>query len=367
MITLVCTILFLFACAETEIPKSPQISLTSLQELGKKMFFDEDLSSPPGQSCASCHHPDFAFADPNLDLPVSQGAQKTRFGNRNDLTAMYAMYIPELHFDEKEGIYLGGLFWDGRANSLEEQAMGPPLNPLEMANKDALVITEKIKKSGYKELFLKEFGKNALDDPEKAFAYFASAVAAYERSDELNPFNSKYDYYLKGKVDLSEQEMRGLISFNSPDKGNCAACHPSSQEADGTPPLFTDFSYDNLGVPKNPANPFYYIDRSDNPDGPGYVDLGLGAVVGKSSENGKFRVPTLRNVAKTAPYMHNGAFQTLREAVVFYNTRDIGPWPLPEVNENINKEELGNLELSEQDIDDIVAFLETLNDGYEEN
>jgi cytochrome c peroxidase len=338
--------------------------LTSLQELGKLMFFDKSLSTPPGQSCASCHDPDFAFADPNPQLPVSQGAHKTRFGNRNDLTAMYTMYIPELHFDEAEQMYMGGLFWDGRANSLEEQAMGPPLNPLEMANRDIESILASLRKAGYVDLFKKEFGQDALDDPEKAFEYFASAIAEYERSEELNPFSSKFDYYLKGKVELTEQEMRGMVLFNSPEKGNCAACHPSNAGEDGTPPLFTDFSYDNLGVPKNPENPFYYIDKELNPDGSAYVDLGLGAIVKKASENGKFRVPTMRNVAKTAPYMHNGAFQTLREVVVFYNTREIGPWPEPEVSENVNKEELGNLGLGEQEVDDIVAFLKTLTDGY---
>jgi len=360
-------LVFFSACIDKTSSDVSPVSLTPRQALGKLLFFDETLSTPPGQSCASCHDPDFAFADPNPHLPVSQGAHKTRFGNRNDLTAMYTMYIPELHFDETEQMYLGGLFWDGRANSLEEQAMGPPLNPLEMANQDDKTMVAAIRKAPYAELFRKEFGKDALDNPEKAFEYFASAVAEYERSIELNPFTSKFDYFLKGKVELTEQEMRGMIAFNSPVKGNCAACHPSNAEEDGTPPLFTDFSYDNLGIPKNPANPFYYLDKSLNPDGPEYVDLGLGAIVGKSSENGKFRVPTMRNVAKTAPYMHNGAFQTLHEAVSFYNTRDIGPWPEPEVSENVNKDELGDLGLSEQEVDDIVAFLHTLTDGYQGN
>jgi len=117
-------------------------------------------------------------------------------------------------------------------------------------------------------------------------------------------------------------------------------------------------------VPKNPENPFYYLPREFNPDGPRWVDLGLGAVVKKASENGKFRVPTLRNVAHTPPYMHNGVFKNLWQVVMFYSTRDVGPWPSPEVPETVNREELGDLKLTAAEIDDIVAFMLTLSDGY---
>ena len=123
-------------------------------------------------------------------------------------------------------------------------------------------------------------------------------------------------------------------------------------------------AFDNLGVPKNPENPFYYLPKQFNPAGTDFVDLGLGGVVGKPEENGKFKVPSLRNVAKTGPYMHNGLFKTLRQVVVFYNTRDVGPWPTPEVSGNVNRDELGNLGLTEQETDDIVVFLHTLTDGY---
>jgi cytochrome c peroxidase len=195
----------------------------------------------------------------------------------------------------------------------------------------------------------------------------AEAIAAYEKSRELNPFNSKYDFYLVGKVMLNEQERRGLELFEDEEKGNCAACHPSQPGADRTPPLFTDFTYDNLGVPKNPENPFYYLPEKLNPDGADFVDLGLGGVLEKPSEIGKFKVPSLRNVAKTGPYLHNGIFKNLRQVVVFYNTRDVGPWPAPEVGVNVNRDELGDLGLSEQEIDDIVAFMHTLTDGYDPN
>jgi cytochrome c peroxidase len=331
-------VLSLFTCTEDKPLQKNPMENASREALGKLIFFDESLSTPPGQSCASCHHPDFAFADPNPGLPVSQGTHRDRFGNRNDLTAMYAAYIPELHFEEEENVYEGGLFWDGRANSLEDQAKGPPLNPLEMANPDIASVVASLRKAPYADLFKQVFGEFSLDDPQEAFNNFAAAVAAYERSAELNPFSSKFDYFQKGEAEFSAEEIRGFALFNDPLKGNCAACHPSNSREDGTPPLFTDFSYDNLGVPKNPANPFYYLSKELNPAGTDYVDLGLGGTVGKASEIGKFRVPTLRNIEKTAPYMHNGIFQTLNEVIAFYNTRDIGPWPEPEVAENVNKE-----------------------------
>ena len=342
-------------------------TLTQKQELGKKLFFDKNLSTPVGQSCADCHTPEKGFADPNPDIPVSRGAHKDRFGNRNDLPAAYAVFSPEFHYDPNEGLYVGGQFWDGRATDLVEQAKGPFLNPLEMANPDEKAVVDKVRRSEYANLFRDVFGAAAFKDPNETYGMVAEAIAAYERSRELNLFNSKYDFYLAGKVALNEQERRGLELFEDEEKGNCAACHPSRPSDDGTPPLFTDFTYDNLGVPKNPENPFYYLPESLNPDGADFVDLGLGGVLGKSSEIGKFKVPSLRNIAKTGPYLHNGIFKNLRQVVVFYNTRDVGPWPAPEVGVNVNRDELGDLGLTEQETDDIVAFLHTLTDGYDPN
>jgi len=325
--------------------------LTNKQILGKKIFFDKNLSTPPSQACADCHIPETGFANPNSELPVSQGVHPDRFGNRNDLTVAYAGFSPEFHYDEEEGLYVGGQFWDGRAATLEEQAKAPFLNPLEMANPDEKTVVEKVRKSEYAGLF-------------KEIDFIAEALAEYERSSEVNQFNSKYDLYLAGKVGLTEQEKRGLELFEAEDKGNCAACHPSQPGDDGNPPLFTDHTYDNLGVPKNAENPFYYLPEEFNSDGVDYVDLGLGGFLKKKEEMGKFKVPTLRNLALTSPYMHNGLFKTIRQIVVFYNTRDIGPWPEPEYSENVNTDELGSLGLTEQEIDDIVAFLHTLTDGY---
>ncbi len=341
------------------------LPLTKKEQLGKALFLDQNLSTPPGQACAHCHAAEAGFGQPEAGLPVSRGVYPDRFGNRNDLTAAYAAFSPRFHYDATERHYVGGLFWDGRAATLEEQARGPFLNPLEMANPNAAAVVAKVQQSSYANLFRDVFGPEAFADPNRAYDSIAEAIAAYERTPEVNPFSSKYDLFLEGKATLTDQERRGLASFEDEKKGRCAECHPSRRGPQQEPPLFTDFTYDNLGVPKNPENPYYYLPKPLNPDGTKFVDLGLGGVVKKAEENGKFRVPTLRNVARTAPYMHNGIFKTLRQAVVFYNTRDVGPWPAPEVPQNVNREELGGLGLTEQEVDDIVAFLGTLTDGYE--
>lgn len=350
-------------------------------ELGQALFFDPGLSSPAGQSCATCHATDAAFTDPGRSLPVSKGVLHDRVGNRNTPTAMYAAFSPAFHFDAKEGLYVGGQFLDGRAATLEKQAEEPFLNPLEMANPDKRSVVGKVRRAAYGADFDKVFGKGALDDTDAAYERIAAALAAFQRTPRFSPFSSKYDAYLAGKVRLSKQEMRGLRLFEAEDKGNCAACHASRPGPNGEAPLFTDFTYDNLGVPRNPDNPFYSLPAQLNPAGSQWVDRGLGAVVDKRAEDGKFKVPTLRNVELTAPYMHNGYFKTLRGTVVFYNDRDRKPlcrknrvteeaalkqqcWPAPEVITNVNQDELGDLGLTEREIDDIVAFMKTLTDGW---
>jgi len=332
--------------------------------LGKLLFFEKSLSTPPGQDCSNCHSPDRAFADPELELPVSRGASPGLYGNRNDMTVSYSAFVPSLHLDDDEDSWIGGLFWDGRANSLAEQAMGPPLNPLEMANPDTLTIAGKLRALNYSHLFTEVYGPDALSNPATAFINMSDAIEAYEKTSEVSPFNSKYDHFLRGEAELTIQEQRGFALFVAENKGNCAACHPNSSTEDGVPPLFTDFTYDNLGTPRNPENPFYTLPPELNPDGFAFVDLGLGKTVADPAQNGKFRVPTLRNVAITAPYMHNGVFKTLFNVLAFYNTRDVAGWPAPEVSDNVNREELGNLGLTNQELEDLVAFLRTLTDGW---
>jgi len=350
--------------AAQSVAPAQSAALTPEESLGKLLFFDPMLSEPPGQACSHCHSPSAGFGDPNQQLPVSRGVHPDRYGNRNDMTAAYAAYIPPLTFDEVEGLWVGGLFWDGRASSLAEQAKGPPLNPLEMANPDIETIAESLRHSAYRDQFLAVYGPDGLDDAETAYDHMANAIAAYEASSEVNPFNSKYDLFLSGEVALTARELRGLGLFESESKGNCAACHPSRPGPDGSPPLFTDFTYDNLGTPKNPENPFYFLPPEFNPDGVRWVDLGLGPVVEDPEFNGFFRVPTLRNVEVTPPYMHNGVFHTLYQAVSFYNSRDVAPWPRPEVAPNVNRVESGDLGLTPEELESIVAFLKTLTDGY---
>jgi len=340
------------------------VELTPKQQLGKKIFFDKNLSVPAGQACAECHSPDAGFSNPETTIPVSRGANLDRFGGRNDLTAAYAAYAPDFHYDEAKKQYVGGNFWDGRAANAVEQAKGPFLNKLEMNNPDAASVVEKIKGSEYAALFEQVFGAGSFDDPAKAYDKVAEAIADYEKSAEVSAFSCKFDLYLAGKVELTEKELAGLKLFEDGTRTRCSECHPTKAGADGTPPLLTDWTYHNVGAPKNAEIPYYYLPADLNPDGVNHIDLGLGGVVKKAEENGKFRVPTLRNVAKTTPYLHNGIFKTLREVVAFYSTRDVGPWPAPEVAENLEKEDLGNLKLTQDEIDALVAFLETLTDGY---
>ena len=339
--------------------------LSKKEQLGKLLFFDENLSNPPGQSCGSCHDPKTGFADPDYDIPVSQGViPQSRFGNRNTPTAAYVSFSPDFHWDEEEEVYVGGQFWDGREKDIVAQAKGPFLNILEMNNQDTLDLIIKVRYAVYAEMFEEVFGFGSLDNLQRAFQYVAEAIGAYEASDELNRFSSKFDCQLSGNEVFTEQELLGLQLFIAEDKGNCAACHPNTVGPYSKKPLFTDFTYDNLGTPKNPENPFYNIPLTFNPDGQNFIDYGLGGFLEKESEKGKVKVPTLRNVAITPPYMHNGVFKTLHEVVDFYNTRDVKEWPEPEVAANLNTDEMGDLGLTEIEIDAIVAFMETLTDGY---
>ncbi|MCX7077166.1 MAG: c-type cytochrome, partial [Methylococcales bacterium] len=264
-----------------------------------------------------------------------------------------------------------------------DQAKGPFLNPIEMANPTPESVIAKIKQSSetdYQTGFEAVYGKNALDNTTKAYNYVADAIAEFERSAVFNPFTSKYDFYLLGKARFTAQEKRGLIVFESKEKGNCIACH-DSRPSGATPPLFTDFSYDNIGIPKNPDNPFYVLPPQFNANGMAFVDLGLGGQLKLPDQEGKFKVPTLRNIALTSPYTHNGYFKTLRGVVTFYSTRNVIKrcsntftnektalqqkcWPMPEVPQNVNFSELGNLNLSQNDVNDVLAFLNTLTDGY---
>jgi len=346
--------------------------LTAQEKLGKSLFFDTNLSDPPGQACAVCHGPTVGWTGPdsaiNAGGAVYPGAVSTRFGNRKPPSAAYAGDSPNLHWDGSK--WVGGMFWDGRATGdvlgdpLAEQALGPFLNPLEQNNASSQVVIDKVVASGYKELF-----QNVCASYTDKYECIGRSIAAYERSTEVSQFTSKYDYWLKGKAKLTGQEQRGLELFTG--KAKCANCHVA--------PLFTDFTYDNLGVPRNPKNPFYN-EPDWNPAGANWVDTGLGGFLQAAgydeavymAEWGKQKVPTLRNVDLrpskkfVKAYSHNGYFKSLEEIVHFYNTRDVtgAGWPAPEVAANINTAEMGNLGLNRGEELAIVAFLQTLSDGY---
>ena len=333
--------------------------LNPKEKLGKNIFFDARLSVPAGQACVECHSPASGFngiGDSNKS--VYEGAVAGAFGDRNPPAAAYASYSPVFHYDQKEEMYIGGQFWDGRAATLKEQAKAPFLNPVEQNNPHMRTVVKSVANSNYARLMKKVYGPSIFKNTGRAFDAIADALAAYQSSAEVNRFSSKFDLYQAGKTTLTKQEQEGLDLFNG--KGKCAECHPSTPGPyHPSKALFTDYTYDNLGFPRNPDNPFYMSN-------PKYVDYGLGKIVKDTAQNGKFKVPTLRNIAVAGSYGHNGYFKTLREIVDFYNTRDVAGtnWPPPEVKENLNTEEMGNLGLTDADVDAIVLFLGTLTDGY---
>jgi cytochrome c peroxidase len=392
-----------------------------IEKLGEALYFDENLSEPSGQSCASCHEPSTGFVDPDSDLPVSEGVIEGRFGGRNSPASAYAMYAPVLYKvieDDGEDLWIGGQFWDGRATGetlgdpLADQALGPFINELEMNNPDEATVVRDALNGEYGDLFKYVCGDGSLGDPDYVLAAYdciALSIAAFERTELFGQFSSKYDHYLKaclrfrgdpdrcakgegwlakrvGRRFFSRTEWEGFQLFMDEDPGGamCVACHVADWTADPgnvvipswangmVPPLFTDFTYDNLGVPKNPE-----IDALIGT--PQNTDFGLGPIVGDPAQNGKFKVMTLRNIALTAPYAHNGLFESLKEITHFYNTRDALPdctdpdvtdpepgvncWPAAEVP-GFNVDELGNLGLSDEQEDALAEFMKTLSDGW---
>ena len=337
-------------------------------ELGQKVFFDPALSNPTGQACADCHAPEVAFRDPESDHSTSRGVLVGHFGLRNAPTLMYARYVPDLHQVAGVG-WVGGLFWDGRGGNLEHQAGFPLLNPVEMNNPDKARVASVARAAAYAGDFRALYGTDALQADDSAFAHVAQVIAAYERTEVMAPFTSKYDAYLAGKATLSASEQRGLAVFEDPKRGDCAGCHPSRAAADGTPPLFTNFSYANLGIPRYGNSGYFRQGQEINPSGEAFIDHGLMETVKDPAQDGKFRTPTLRNIKRTGPYGHNGYFQNLPYILDFLNTRDsrspdpnVKPWSPPEVAANV-EQRVGHLGLTAQELEDLASFLETLTDA----
>ena len=415
------TALPLIGCDEAALaPESPDATRpaatlmstdTGIEALGRELYFDKSLSRNGNESCAECHDPKFGFTGPKVAVnkggAVYAGSFRQRFGARKPPSAAYATFAPIFYFDAAEGLWLGGNFWDGRAtgaklgNPAADQALGPFLNDVEQALPDLSCVVYLVRESNYADLFYAVWGTELADvefpddmkqqcrqssadfdveftaeeDAALAAAYdqVGLSIAAFEASPEVNPFSSKFDAWRAGMGEFTDLEEWGFELFTSA-RAMCADCHPVDDAAGG---LFTDFSFDNLGLPRNPANPIYTID-------PGFVDLGLGGVLGDPDEHGKHKVPTLRNVDKrpgtqaTKAFGHNGYFKSLEQIVHFYNTRDVkdvcpGPytaaealasdcWPAPEVGVNVNSDELGDLGLDAEEEAAIVAFMRTLSD-----
>ncbi|GGD47007.1 cytochrome-c peroxidase [Sinisalibacter lacisalsi] len=349
----------------------------SLEALGEALFFDVNLSWNRTQSCATCHDPAFAFTDPretDLGRMVSLGDDGTSLGDRNTPTAAYAMFSPR--FEKLDpGVYRGGQFLDGREPDLEGQAGGPPLNPLEMGMPDKASVVDRLAENpDYVAAFAAHFGRDVWADTEAAYRAMTEAIAAFERTDTFASFDSKYDRFLRGEAELSPEEELGRVLFFSQQFTNCNLCHqlrPSPMAGDET---FSNYEYHNIGVPLN--------QRVRSMTGFEGIDHGLLAnpEVDEPETDGQFKVPTLRNVAVTGPYMHNGVFEDLRTVVLFYNmfnTRDPArlinpetgaPFRDPEVPGTLSMEELTHgPALDDRRVDALVAFMKTLTDARYEH
>ena len=347
-------------------------AMNAQEALGAALFFDKSLSHGGTQSCASCHDPAAGFADPDRSAPTSKGADPTRFGSRNAPSIAYAAFRPAFHWNADDETWVGGQFLDGRAASLEAQAAQPFTNPIEMGLPDRAAVLDALRAGPNGDRFEALYGKSVWSDPALAFTRMTAAIAAFERTKVVSPFSSKFDAYTAGTARLTLRETRGLNIFDDPAKGNCAACHPSTPADGQAYALFTDFTYDNIGLPRNAASRFHDARATD---------FGLGATTGDPAQDGKFKVPTLRNIALTGPFGHNGWFDSLGQLVDFYATRDTRPrctnpdvtaaqavqmhcWPDAELPGTVNHDELGNVPLSARDKADLVGFLFTLSDGY---
>jgi cytochrome c peroxidase len=374
---------------------TPPLSLAA--QVGQKIFFDKTLSGSGKMSCATCHDPNFAHGPPN-DLDVQLGGSDLGTpGLRAVPSLRYKEFTPAYAdlLDNPDGISVpgpgGGFTWDGRANTLAEQAGIPLLSPFEMANASAANVAAKLQAARYAKLFRQVYGDDVFSNPAAVFADASAALQAYQLEDaSFHPYSSKYDLYAGNKIGgaLTPAEARGLAVFSNPKIGNCSSCHYQGAGRNGSSALFTDFSYEAIGVPRNPG-------IRANLD-PNYVDMGVCGPL-RNDHNpaspaapevhcGMFGTPTLRNVATRKVFFHNGVIHSLEQAIRFYNTRDTNPeiW-YPTIDGTVQKfDDLpvayrSNIDpqmpldgraaassppMTEQNIADLVCFLGTLTDGY---
>jgi cytochrome c peroxidase len=353
-------------------------------ELGRAIFFDANLSVPPGTSCASCHDPSRGFAGNHGSTSgVALGSRPGHFAKRNTPSVLYLRFVRKFHLHWEEDAPLvdafGGFFWDGRTDSLAELVAQPLLNADEMNAGSVESAAQTIAARPYAAAFAREMAVD-LADPPAVLRALGDALAAYMLSPAMSPFTSKYDDYVRGRVSLSEQEARGLALFKDSSKGGCSACHKMNDRSpDPERSLFTDYGFDAVGVPRNR--------RLSATRDAAYYDLGLcehaGADYKEKTDEfcGRFRTPSLRNVAVRTSFMHNGAFSSLRDVVAFYATRGTAPrrWygrgpefdDLPaKYRDNVNVDKAPYSRhpgetppLDGGEIDAIVAFLGTLTDA----
>lgn len=373
-------------------PVSPA-TLSPRAELGKQIFLDPSLSASGKMSCANCHSPEHAYGPPNGLAVQLGGPDMHQPGTRSVPSLRYLTFTPlfSRHFytpaseDTEDEGPTGGFMRDGAAASLHEQASMPLLNPNEMANHSAAEVVGKLQHSAYAETFKKVFGAQVFSQTGQAFAHIGEALEAFQTEDaSFHPYTSKFDATMSGHADFTARELRGYALFNNPDKGNCAKCHLDSPGPGGRPAQFADFSYIALGVPRNPEIPA-------NHD-PKYFDLGLCGpyrhdLAKEPNFCGMFKSPTLRNVTTRSVFFHNGRFHRLEDVMHFYVERDTNPgkwYPKlangkvdkfndmrPRDRDNIDTADApmdrklgGKPALNEAEIRDVIAFLQTLNDGY---
>ena len=345
--------------------------------LGEVLFFDKSISFNKTQSCSTCHSPDTAFVDQrknSANQMVSEGDNPHLHGNRNANTALYAMFSPDFHFDKKIQDYVGGQFWDGRAKDLAEQAGGPPVNPVEMGMPDKKAIVERLKADPtYYKPITDLYGESIWADADKIYAIMEKAIGEFEKQELFAQFSSKYDRALKGEAELTALESKGKALFFDKTRTNCSNCHQSS-EANSATETFTNYRYFNIGVPSNQELIKHNKLAAD------FVDNGLldnPMVKGDKKQKGKFKVPTLRNISVTAPYMHNGVFRDLKTVLLFKDSfnnpnRKINPetgkaWEKAEYAQTINPDVLKAKPFTDEEINALEAFLKTLTDeAYEE-
>nr|WP_294509418.1 cytochrome c peroxidase [uncultured Rhodopila sp.] len=362
----------------------------AVAELGRKLFFDPSLSASGRMACATCHDPAHGFSAPNARPVQIGGPELLRSGVRAVPGLTYGRFAPAFreHFFESEEDgdesadqgAAGGRGWDGRVDRLRDQAAIPLFDRNEMAMADAAAVVAAAGQGAYAADLRALYGQEVFSHPQAAFAAVTEALEYFQQTPAVfSPFSSKYDAFLRGSVRLSEPEARGLAVFNDPARGNCASCHKSAVTRDGKPPLFTDFGFAALGLPRNRALPAN--------DDPGYFDLGVCGpyrrdFIGVAKYCGLFRAPSLRNVALKQSFYHNGVVHTVREAVAFYAERDTDPgkWYSAGADGSVHKFDdlpdafAANIEtgppfgagrrLTDADVDDLVAFLQTLTDGY---